>query len=243
MRNPRIFSDQALPLGSTVELSENAANHVGRVLRMKVGEPLILFNGEGGAYQCEIDVITKHAVTVRLLSFIEGNAQSPLTIKLGQSVSRGERMDYAIQKATEVGVTSVTPIWAERCEVKLNGERLEKQLRRWQQIAISACEQCGRNIIPVINTPMTLTDWLASRDTELNFVLHHRTERQLSGYDAPQSVSLLIGPEGGLTAAEIAQATQSNFHPLALGPRVLRTETAPVVAISLMQYCWGDYNN
>ena len=241
MRNPRIYSEQPLQAGITVDLAESAANHVGRVLRMKVGEPLVLFNGEGGAFQGKVAVVSKKQVQVDLESQLEGDAQSPLVIELGQTLSRGERMDYAIQKATEMGVTSITPLFSERCEVKLNAERQEKQRRRMQQIAISACEQCGRNIVPVINPPMKLQEWLDSRDTELNFVLHHRTEKKLDGYEKPASVSLLIGPEGGLTAEEIAQAETREFKSLALGPRVLRTETAPVAAISLMQFLWGDY--
>lgn len=241
MRNPRIYSEQPLQAGIIVDLAESAANHVGRVLRMKVGEPLILFNGQGGAFQGKVATVSKKQVQVELEYPLEGDAESPLTIELGQTLSRGERMDYAIQKATEMGVTSITPLFSERCEVKLNSERQEKQRRRLQQIAISACEQCGRNIVPVINPPMKLQEWLDARDTELNFVLHHRTEKKLDGYDKPASVSLLIGPEGGLTADEIAQAEAKAFKPLALGSRVLRTETAPVAAISLMQFLWGDY--
>ena len=241
MRNPRIYSEQPLQAGTTVDLAESAANHVGRVLRMKVGESLILFNGEGGAFQGKVAAVSKKQVQVELEKRLEGDAESPLVIELGQTLSRGERMDYAIQKATEMGVTSITPLFSERCEVKLNAERQEKQRRRMQQIAISSCEQCGRNIVPVINPPVKLQDWLESRETALNFVLHHRTEKKLDGYDKPASVSLLIGPEGGLTAEEIAQAEAKAFKPLALGPRVLRTETAPVAAVSLMQFLWGDY--
>ncbi|MFK0572117.1 16S rRNA (uracil(1498)-N(3))-methyltransferase [Endozoicomonas sp.] len=241
MRNPRIYSDQPLQADSSIELSESAANHVGRVLRMKPDEPLILFNGQGGAWQGTVESVSKKAVTVYLDSFIEGDVQSPLTIDLGQTLSRGERMDYAIQKATEAGVTSITPLWTERCEVKLNAERLDKRVKHWQQIAISACEQCGRNIVPAIHTPVRVDEWLSTRNTDLNFVLHHRTREKLSGYELPKSVSLLIGPEGGLTTQEIAMAEKHRFNPLALGPRVLRTETAPVVAIALMQYLWGDY--
>lgn len=241
MRNPRIFSDQPLQAGNTIQLSESAAKHVGRVLRMQPGEPLVLFNGHGGAWQATVDGVSKKAVTVTLQSALDGDAQSPLVIELGQSMSRGERMDYAIQKATEAGVTAITPLWSERCEVKLNADRLDKRVRHWQQVAISACEQCGRNVVPIIHPPQTIGQWLANRTTELGFVLHHRTQQKLSGFRPPQSVSLLIGPEGGLSAAEIALAEHHQFHALALGPRVLRTETAPVVAIALMQYVWGDY--
>lgn len=242
MRNPRIYAPVPLAAGEAVELPENAAHHVGRVLRMKPSEPLILFNGEGGCWQGTICEITKKGVRVTPEQFIVGDRESPLTISLGQTLSRGERMDYAIQKAVECGVTEITPLLTERCEVKLNNERADKRIRSWQQMIISACEQCGRNKVPTIHPPMLLTKWLAACKTDLNFVLHHRTEQALHGYDKPTSISLLIGPEGGLTAEEIACAEQHNFHPLALGPRVLRTETAPVAALSLMQYLWGDWH-
>ena len=241
MRNPRIFTPQPLSLNTVVQLADDAANHVGRVLRMKPGEPLTLFNGEGGSYQGAIETVSKKNVSVTLSEHQPDDNESPLRIELGQALSRGERMDWAIQKATEAGVTEITPLFTERCEVKLNSERQEKRLQHWRKVAVSACEQCARNRVPVINPPRQLNDWLAERQTELNFVLHHRTERKLSGYDTPQSVSLLIGPEGGLSADEIAQAEHKQFNALALGPRVLRTETAPVAAISLMQYLWGDW--
>ena len=210
---------------------------------MKPSDPLILFNGEGGFWQARVSQVSKKQVQVVPLEFCARDNESPLTISLGQTLSRGERMDYAIQKAVECGVTEITPLYTERCEVKLNSERQDKRLRHWQQVVISACEQCGRNIVPTINPPCHLSDWLNSRTTELNFVLHHRTEKALGGYEQPVSVSLLIGPEGGLTAEEIALAEQQAFHPLALGPRVLRTETAPVAAISLLQHLWGDWQH
>ncbi|MGY0218535.1 16S rRNA (uracil(1498)-N(3))-methyltransferase [Endozoicomonadaceae bacterium StTr2] len=241
MRNPRIFTPQPLSLNTEVQLADDAANHVGRVLRMKPGEPLVLFNSEGGSYQGAIEAVSKKSVSVTLSEHRPDDNESPLRIELGQALSRGERMDWAIQKATEAGVTEITPLFTERCEVKLNNERQEKRLQHWRKVAISACEQCARNRVPVINPPQQLNDWLAERQTKLNFVLHHRTERKLSGYETPSSVSLLIGPEGGLSADEIKQAENKQFNALALGPRVLRTETAPVAAISLMQYLWGDW--
>ncbi len=241
MRNPRIYAPVPLAAQQIVELPENAAHHVGRVLRMKPQEPLIVFNGEGGCWQATITEITKKGVSVCPETFMADDRESPLAISLGQTLSRGERMDYAIQKAVECGVTEITPLLSERCEVKLTGERADKRIRSWQQMIISACEQCGRNRVPVIHQPVALEEWLASRTTDLNFVLHHRTQQALEGYDKPASVSILIGPEGGLSAAEIAKAEAHNFHALALGPRVLRTETAPVAALSLMQYLWGDW--
>ncbi|MCL6268443.1 16S rRNA (uracil(1498)-N(3))-methyltransferase [Sansalvadorimonas sp. 2012CJ34-2] len=242
MRNPRIYAPVQLQEYQPVDLPESAANHVGRVLRMKPSDPLILFNGEGGCWQARINAVSKKQVQVVPLEFMPIDKESPLTISLGQTLSRGERMDYAIQKAVEAGVTEITPLFTERCEVKLNSERADKRLRHWQQIIISACEQCGRNIVPVIHSPVPVSEWVANRNTDLKFVLHHRTKQALTGYDSPKTVSLLIGPEGGLTADEISTAEGQGFNPLVLGPRVLRTETAPVAAISLMQYLWGDWS-
>ena len=240
MRNPRIFTPQPLAVNQVFELTDSAANHVGKVLRMKPEEPLILFNGEGSSFQGKITEVSKKAVNVYLESEIESTTTSPLRIHLGQTLSRGERMDYAIQKATEMGVTDITPLFSERCEVKLKADRIEKRLKHWQQIAVSACEQCGLNRVPVIHSPVTVTEWAKQQQSDLRFVLHHRTEKKLEGFEKPQSVSLMIGPEGGLTAGEITMAEGEGFNALALGPRVLRTETAPVTAITLMQYLWGD---
>ena len=242
MRNTRIYTSQPLTINAYIELSANATNHVTRVLRMKIGEPLILFNSEYGSFQGTITIASKKKVCVFLQSVIENNSESPLRIELGQVVSRGERMDYAIQKATEVGISAITPLFSERCEVKLNPDRQEKKVHHWQQLAISACEQSGRNKVPVIHKPTPVLEWLKDRSTNLNFVLFHQSEKRLNGYDKPSSVSLLIGPEGGLTPDEIAQARTYRFHSLRIGPRILRTETAPIAAACIMNYIWGDLN-
>lgn len=240
MKAPRIYTDQSLTDQHAIDLNENASSHVGRVLRMKAGDALRVFNGEGGQWLGQIEAVSKKTVTVQLREFMAENNESPLQTHLGQVLSRGERMDYAIQKATEMGVTQITPLFSERCEVKLQGDRIEKRLAHWQQIAISACEQCGRNIVPIINSPQKVSQWIIERDEELKFVLHHRTEKQLTGFDMPCSVALFIGPEGGLTAQEIEQAQEHQFYPLSLGPRVLRTETAPIAVLALLQHYWGD---
>lgn len=243
MRNPRIYSPQILHADNPVVLTDSAAHHVSRVLRMRLGDSLILFNGEGVSWQAEITAISKtRRVEVSIQESLDNDCESPLRIELGQCLSRGEKMDYAIQKATELGITDIFLLCSERCEVKLNNERQEKRLHHWQQVAISACEQCGRNRIPLIHSPISLGEWLTNRQTTLNFVLYHRAEKQLKGFERPESVSLLIGPEGGLTAREIEQAWRHGFHSLVLGPRVMRTETAPVAAAAVFQYLWGDWN-
>ncbi|MDP0561730.1 MAG: 16S rRNA (uracil(1498)-N(3))-methyltransferase [Candidatus Endonucleobacter sp. (ex Gigantidas childressi)] len=241
MRNPRIFTPTPLAAGSIINLPESAAIHVSKVLRMKPNERLILFNNQDGSFQGKITATSNKHVSVELISWIENNSESPLRIELGQVISRGERMDYAVQKSTEMGITEITPLFSQRCEVKLSTERQQKRLKHWQQIAICACEQSGRNKVPTILQPTTLSEWIKNRTTNLNFVLHHRTSKKLDDYTKPQSVSLLIGPEGGLAQNEIQQAEANHFNPLSIGPRVLRTETAPIVAASIMHYLWGDF--
>ena len=241
MRIPRIFTDSPLNVGSQCELDENAANHVGRVLRMQGGQELRLFNNDGCDYRATIIQASKKNVTVEVSGQEDNSTESPLKIILGQTLSKGDRMDYAVQKAVEMGVTTIVPLSTQRSDVKLKGDREEKRLRHWQQVAISAAEQCGRAKVPDILPVMSVQEWLEySQSCDLRLVLHHRTEQSLNTLDKPTNVALMIGPEGGLTADEIAQAEQSGFLPVALGPRVLRTETAPVAAMALCQWLWGD---
>ncbi|MFO8141742.1 MAG: 16S rRNA (uracil(1498)-N(3))-methyltransferase [Marinobacter sp.] len=241
MRIPRIFTNSLLRVGSQCELDDNAAHHVGRVLRMQPGQQLRLFNNDGQDYSASITQAGKKSVIVDIQSAEANHTESPLNITLGQSLSKGDRMDYAVQKAVEMGVTTIVPLSTDRCEVKLKGDREDKRLRHWQQIAISAAEQCGRARVPDILPVMTVQDWLQHSQTcDLRLVLHHRTEHSLNTLAKPASVALMIGPEGGLTADEIDLAEQNGFLPIALGPRVLRTETAPVAAIALCQWLWGD---
>ncbi len=244
MRIPRIYTDSALREGATAELDENAALHVGRVLRMQPGQELRLFNGDGNDYPATITSANKKNVEVQVGTPDANPTESPLDIILGQALSKGDRMDYAVQKAVEMGVTRIVPLTTERCDVKLKGDREDKRLRHWQSVAISAAEQCGRARVPDILPVMTVTGWLEhTRDCEVRLVLHHRTEQSLDAMAKPTRVALMIGPEGGLSADEISQAESEGFLPVALGPRVLRTETAPVAAMALCQYLWGDTGN
>lgn len=167
--------------------------------------------------------------------------ESTADIHLGIAVSRGDRMDWVVQKATELGVSHVSPLLTERVEVKLSGERAEKKLRHWRQVAISACEQCGRNTLPNVSPLQGVNAWLDGTVAERRFVLHHRAlQNSSSSTRTPESVALLIGPEGGLSDAEIQRAEQAGYEALRLGPRVLRTETAPLAAIAILQSIWGD---
>ncbi len=240
MRIPRIFTQQILTVNSTIELAEAPSHHLTKVLRMQAGRELILFNGLGGEYSATIETVTKKSVCVQISDFNSDNRQSSLSLELAIGVSRGERMDWVLQKATELGVTKITPLITERTEVKLSGERADKKINHWQQTIVSACEQCQRNILPELSEPIFLEDWISHCTAEAKFVLHHRDNQGLPKEKKFSSVALLIGPEGGLNDDEIANAIAQHFTPLTLGPRVLRTETAPVAAISIVQYLWGD---
>ena len=240
MRVSRFYLDAKLAEGECL-LEDNLAHYVGRVLRLAPGAPVQIFNGSGQEWPGEVLAVGKREVRVRLDAAVPGVPESPLKVHLGQAMSRGERMDWAIQKAVELGVSEITPLFTERCEVKLQGERADKRQAHWQQIAVSACEQCGRSVVPVVHAPLALGAWLADLPCDLKLVLHHRTEQSLESLAPPAQLGLLIGPEGGLSADEIQQAEQSGFKAARFGPRVLRTETAPVVALTLAQQLWGDF--
>lgn len=240
MRIPRIYTTQNLQENAELELEERAAHYLLKVLRMDAGRELVLFDGQGGEFPSVITDKTKSRVVVRTGIKQDINRESPLNTHLGIGISRGERMDWVLQKAAELGVTAITPVFSERTEVKLSGERLDKRLQHWLNILISACEQCQRNTLPVLHSPCQLGEFLATNSAEQRFVLHHRAETRLGELPRPSSVSLLIGPEGGLSEDEIALASQYNFSPLKLGERVLRTETAPIAALAVIQHLWGD---
>lgn len=243
MRNPRIFTSATLQEGQTVDLDDSSAHHVGKVLRMQAGQPLVLFNGDGANYPAELDDVGKKRVSARVLAREASTCEPRLKIVLGQVISKGDRMDYAVQKSTELGVDTIVPLTSERCDVRLKGDREDKRIRHWQQVAISAAEQCGRATVPQVMALASLNDWLtASEACDLRLVLHHRTEQALSTLLPPeQGIALLVGPEGGLSESEIEAAREHGFLPAAMGPRVLRTETAPVAAITLCQWLWGDF--
>ncbi|AZD11066.1 16S rRNA (uracil(1498)-N(3))-methyltransferase [Pseudomonas chlororaphis] len=239
MRLSRFFIDAPLSLGEH-ELPEAQAHYIGRVLRMAEGDALQLFDGSGNEFRGTLLEVGKKRVVVRLDDSFAGQVESPLQIHLGQGLSRGERMDWAIQKATELGVNEITPIFSERCEVRLKDERADKRLAHWRQVAVSACEQCGRSRVPVIHPPLLLADWIKQTQADLKLVLHPVAEPLVS-HARPATLAFLIGPEGGLSDAEVDQAQGAGFLPARLGPRVLRTETAPVVALAVAQQLWGDF--
>ncbi|WP_115719912.1 16S rRNA (uracil(1498)-N(3))-methyltransferase [Gallaecimonas mangrovi] len=240
MRNPRIYEPQPLATGQTLLLSEDGANHVGRVLRMQAGQPLRLFNGDGNDYHAEIVEAGKKQVQVRINKAEALANESPLAIHLGQVISRGERMEFVIQKAVELGVTQITPLFSERCGVKLQGDRLDKKVGQWQKIATSACEQCGRAKVPTVNEVAILNDWVQAPFDGHSLTLSPYAKGGIASLSKASAARLLIGPEGGFSDEEVALASQAGFTDVLLGPRVLRTETAALAAISALQLSLGD---
>ncbi|EED34237.1 PAS/PAC sensor signal transduction histidine kinase [Luminiphilus syltensis NOR5-1B] len=239
MRTPRIFADLPLAQGAEFTLPDNASLHIGRVLRLDSGQPLTVFNGDGEDYHATITTVTKRSVSIEVHSVATNGTTSPLEVELGLALSKGDRFDWAVQKATELGVAHITPLVSERVEVRLNPQREEKKRTHWHNIVISACEQCGRSTLAGVSSPTQLRPWLERVEAPLKLVLDHRSATALPE-EKPDRVALLIGPEGGLTESELELAEASGFQRLQLGPRVLRTETAPVVALSVLGNRWGD---
>ena len=241
MRQIRLYTPQQLEAGSVIELDPIAAHHLGKVLRASAGDPVTLFNGGGLDWACSVDRIEKKSLWVSVLKAQDAIAEAPIDTHLGLCLSKGDRFDWAIQKATELGVTEITPLFSERVDVKLPADRLDKRLAQWRRIVIGACEQCGRACVPAIHPPKHLATWVVSAESALKWVLDHQTSTAWPEA-APSSIDLLIGPEGGLTEQEIALATTAGFQGLRLGPRVLRTETAPAIALGIIGSRWGDVN-
>ena len=231
----------ALAVKQNIALTGLSANHLQKVLRLRIADPVEIFNGEGGAYRGKIVSIDKKQVGIELLSFNQQNQQSPLSIHLGQAISRGDKMDFTIQKAVELGVSVITPLFTEKCGVKLSTERQQKRIRHWQAVILSACEQCGRNLIPELRSPQQLTTWLQDISSMPGIVLtphQGQTWQELTG--EYEQLALLVGSESGLTTEEVNLARQHGMLALSLGPRILRTETAALSAITALQLKWGD---
>lgn len=242
MRRPRIFTPLPLSAGESVDLEGQAARHLTRVLRLQPGDELILFNGEGYDWPARLLGSDRHRALVEVTGRSGPEPPQPLEIHLGIGLSRGERMDLAIQKAVELGVSRITPLQTERSVVRLPPRRLEKRLEHWRGVIIAACEQCGRRRLPVLEAVSPLDGWLSLAEGENGLQLDHRAGRTLDRLPAPAGpIRLLAGPEGGLTDAEHRLAVERGFTGVRLGPRVLRTETAPLAAIAAMQMLWGDF--
>ena len=224
-------------------LPETAAHHAARVLRLHVGDALIVFNGHGGEYAAHILAMSKQDVTIEIERHDPIERESPLDVTLVQALSAAERMDFTIQKAVELGVRQIVPVESERCVVRLHGERAAKRVQHWQQIAVSACEQCGRNRVPEIKPIISLADWLATSAPEQErWVLLPEAEKALSELARPHKpVAVLIGPEGGFTDTEATAAQHAQHQSVRMGPRILRTETVAPTVLAAMQVLWGDF--
>ncbi|WP_410013573.1 16S rRNA (uracil(1498)-N(3))-methyltransferase [Sodalis sp. C49] len=241
MRIPRIYHPGPLPAKGTVALDEDAAHHLTRVLRMSEGQLLHLFDGSNHIFEAEIAAAGKKNVTATIIASRPANFESPLQLHLGQVMSRGEKMEFTIQKSIELGVNVITPLFSERCGVKLDDDRMAKKIQQWRKIAIGACEQCGRNSLPLIREAMDLEAWCAERDEGLKLNLHPRAAHSINTLPLPvDKVRLLIGPEGGLSPEEIAMTSRHGFTEIQLGPRVLRTETTALTVITALQVRFGD---
>lgn len=242
MRQSRIYTPQPLQLTGQVELSGSTAHYLSRVLRLSKGAALILFNGDGRDYSAEITAIQSQRVQVRLNDSTEPGNESPLKITLVQAVCRGERMDYTLQKATELGVFCIQPLISQRVEVRLDKSRQAKRLEHWQGVVISACEQSGRAFVPEVKTPLSMADWVSCTDESPRLVLDPLAENKLSGLSVVTDlVSLVVGPEGGFTDQEMEAARANGLTAVSLGPRVLRTETAGPAAIAVLQAKTGGF--
>lgn len=242
MNLPRFYCREALSPGAHVELPEPVARHAVRVLRLPPGAPMVLFDGRGGEYPARIERIERDRVLAELGAWQDVERESPLAITLVQALQVGEKMDFTIQKAVELGVRDIVPVESRRSVMRLAGERAAKRVAHWQGVAAAACEQCGRNQVPLVAPLEKLENWLA-RPTHaaLRLMLAPDAERTLVEIPPAGEVQLLIGSEGGLDPQEVIAATQAGFQAVRLGPRVLRTETAGLAALAAMQAIWGDF--
>jgi 16S rRNA (uracil1498-N3)-methyltransferase len=241
MRRSRVYTSQPMESGLQIELTDSAGHYLSRVLRLTAGDSVILFNGDGSDYAAMIVEIQRQQVSLRITDSKLSENESKLKITLVQAISRGERMDYSLQKATELGVHCIQPISSRRVEVHLDEKRLRKKLEHWQKVVISACEQSGRAVIPEVKTPVSLADWLASADDSLRVVLDPSAQSKLSQLPTTVAdISLLVGPEGGFSEEELQDLASEGVMAVSLGPRVLRTESAGPAAIAVLQAIYGD---
>lgn len=239
----RLFVSGALINGAAFELQGDRARYLSKVLRARVGDRVHVFNGEGPEWPAAIEHIAKNSVLLRLGESAATTTESALKIHLVQGVSRGDRMDFVVQKATELGVKRITPVLTEYCVVKLDGERAEKKRKHWQAIANGACEQSGRTRPPLIDAPQVLRNWFGNQPSAVDSQLILRPDAQQSLADVATpatKVCVLVGPEGGFSDSEYSDACVAGFAEVAIGPRILRTETAALAALAVMQSLWGD---
>lgn len=243
MRTPRIYTPQILQLSEPITLEEQASHHLIRVLRLQEQHPVIVFNGQGGFFQGKISIAHKKHTQVTLTHFQTNNANSCFLSHIAIGLSKADKLELIIQKATELGVESISPITTDHSDVKMNSERAEKKYRQWQQIAIGACEQSARNLLPIIQPIQSYADWLSNtlnRGDEIG-LFHTEGGSRLSSLQKPAALHLCFGPEGGFSNDEVALARNNSCHILTLGERILRAETAPIATLGAVQTLWGDW--
>jgi len=242
MAIPRFYCPAELATGAMVALPAQAAHHAARVLRLEIGDRVTLFNGKGGECEARLARIGKQDAVAEILAWHEVERESVLQVTLAQAVSAGEKMDFTLQKAVELGIGAIQPLTSERSVVRLTGERAEKRVAHWQGVAVAACEQCGRNRIPQVAPLEALPTWLSEQQTGLRLILSPEADQGLRDLPRPtEPVTLLVGPEGGFSQGEIEAALRRGFTPVRLGPRILRTETAALTMLAAMQALWGDF--
>ncbi|MDG1938863.1 MAG: 16S rRNA (uracil(1498)-N(3))-methyltransferase [Pseudomonadales bacterium] len=248
MRRSRIYCEQEIQLGQSMLLDSRNSHYLLHVLRVKENQTLVLFDGHGSDYLATINKVSRKDVSVVInekIADVNTVCESPLYLTLAIAISKGERMDWVMQKATELGVNCIQPLITQRVDVKLNAERLAKKMDHWRGVVIGACEQSGRSVLPELEIAKPITSWVANDTSDLKLVLRAHGNRLTTIADGiikkPSSATILIGPEGGLDENELSLAESSGFIAAGFGPRILRTETAPIVALSLLQERWGDF--
>ncbi len=240
MKTPRLYVDQLFQIDQTIDLDREASKYISRVLRRVEGDPLTLFNGDGNNYAATITTAGK-STQVKISNQVKNCTESPLKITLVQSLAKGTKLDLVIQKATELGVSRITPVSSDRSVLQIDAARLQKRMEHWQGIAISACTQCQRSVLPTIDQPQDFHDWLASKQHDNIYILHPGAEQSISTITLEaKPCAIIIGPEGGFSDEEIQHAMTSSAIPIACGPRILRTETAGFAAIAILQSRFGD---
>ena len=239
MKSVRIYQNTTLEVGIKIDLDDYTKRYLVKVLRFPEGRDITIFNGDGFDFKARI-IDVKKKFSVEIISCEKNNTQSALNLTLAQGIAKGDKMDFIIQKATELGVNRIIPVQSERCVVHLNGTNIIKRIEHWQKIANHACEQSGRSVIVEVTPVKSLSEVLFENEGK-GYVLHHRAKEGLPTLKKPTKATIIIGPEDGLSATEIEQAIAYEFKPILLGGRVLRTETASLAAIANMQLLWGSY--
>lgn len=241
MRVSRLYVDQPLNVGSRIEVSDDAAHYVRTVLRLKHDQSVVLFNGRGGEYLARFSEVSRKRVAIDINQFVDRDVESSLSVNLGLGISRGDRMDWAVQKAVELGVSRLTPLMTERCVTRLDGDKRQQRCQHWQGIAQHAAEQSGRTLVPLVCAITDFSDWIDLQQGLRIFLDPHAEQALTDLRPDDGKVTLLSGPEGGFSERERELANAAGFIPVRMGPRILRTETAVLSALSAVQTLWGDF--